>query len=81
MAHPVSNESTGIGGSMSSAPQDLGELPPSVIPAPGRETPDIHADAPMHGTEADNRSVAAGEGSGNCGDMLGSGQIELAGDA
>ena len=81
MAHPISSEPTGIGDSMSSAPQDLGELPPSVIPAAQRETADIHADAPMHGTDADDRSVAPGEGSGNCGDMLGSGQIELAGDA
>jgi hypothetical protein len=81
MANPVSSEPTGIGDSMSSAPQDLGELPPAVIPAPQREIPDIHADAPMHGTDADNRSVGAGEGSGNCGDMLGSGWIELAGDA
>jgi len=62
-------------------PQDLGELPPAVIPSPQREVADPNDDTPMHGTEGDNRSVGAGEGSGNCGDMLGSGKIEMAGEA
>jgi hypothetical protein len=62
-------------------PQDLGEIPPGVIPAPQRANPDASEAGPLQGSESDNRSVAAGEGSGNCGDMLGSGQIELAGEA
>ena len=63
------------------APLDLGELPPAVIPAPMRADPDTNAAGSLQGTDADNRSVGAGEGSGNSGGMLAGDKIELAGDA
>ena len=62
-------------------PQDLGTLPPAVIPSPQREVVNPNEETPLHGTDADNRSIGAGEGSGNCGDMLGSDKIEIAGEA
>jgi hypothetical protein len=62
-------------------PQDLGQFPPAVIPSPQRELANPSEETPLQGTDADNRAVGAGEGSGNCGDMLGSGKIEIAGEA
>jgi len=62
-------------------PHELNELPPAVIPSAQRDLPDVEADSPMHGTDADNRAIAAGEGSGNSGGTYEQKKMDFAGDA
>ena len=81
MSNPTPNGQIGTGQPLSSVPQNLGEIPPGVIPSPQRLDPN-HPDSGFIAADSpDARSAAAGEGSGTAGDRLEIKATDVAGEA
>ena len=81
MFNPTPNGIIGTGQPLGGVPQNLGEIPPGVIPSPQRLDPN-HPDAGFIDQDGpDTRSAAAGEGSGTAGDGLEIKATDVAGEA